>query len=855
MHIEKSFVVLFAGIIYAVIVMTPNLRNFLLASLAGLEILLTAAEGAAVLTPLVYLVPATRNEGQWFLMLVAGLLVWMCAMGVWLLPLLRGKDPEDASVYFKARKIPGRALLLRQVLWGVLGLGLAIQLHGAGQLPADQAIPLISICLIHSFVVGLVRWVLHGRLLRLVLGRANLLPPWREMQMDSLRGRLVEIAVLLAVAGGLFLCLFTLLFVPLSLEQYVLVETYFPWTLMVLVLCWYLGVVPRQVAPLMESLRGEDQSSPEVVLEACHRAHRLPHSLALTKIVFFSLAALLLVVESATLLDISFAKASLVLLAMVIVSTGTGIYEMIWSRKELRPVVAHLLALPGAEDMEVKAGALRRKMLLSFGGIIVFTVALSLFWTYLHHQNLRRDFAVQQARRVIAPVMERLRRQAGVQVPQVLASLHKARGNRMLFVPHKGPAPPMLSPTRVAQVRRRSHGALYMGGQGFVGAYERVVPGRPESGSVVALLPVDSRPRETLNLVGLVFFFLMVLAMALGVVFLTSSELTRPLGALERRAAEMTQGYLTREVSHHGEFDTSGRLSSAFEQMRQELVRKLRTIEKLNEDLEEKVRLRTAELERSNTELVEAMDALQQAQERLVTSEKLASVGQLVAGIAHEINNPINAVVNTVAPLSSAVEDLVKGAEAEQLAEHRQDLEQMLRVIRSGIARTQRIVSALRNYSRTDTESRVPMDLHVDIDETLALLQHNLKEVEVVRRFEATTELVAFRGQLNQALMNLLSNAATALEGCADARLVVSTEDMDDGVRIMVQDNGPGIPDDVRSRVFDPFFTTKEVGKGTGLGLSITHGIVERHGGNISVESEAGKTVFTMEIPGAAAAT
>ncbi len=829
--------------------MTPNLRNLLLLSLAGLEILLTAAEGVAVLTPLAYLVPATRGAGEWFLMLVAGLMIWMFGMGVWLLPLLRG-GADPARVYPRVRRLPARALGLRLVLWTFLGAVLAVQLHGAGQLDGSLAFTLMTICVMHALVVGLIRWVLHGRLLRLVMNRANLLPPWRELQLDSLRGRLVEIAVLLAVAGGLFIAVFILLFVPLSVEQYLLVETYFPWTLVALILCWYLAVVPRQLAPLMEHLQGEEPSSPEVVLSACHRAHRLPQSLALTKIVFFALAAVLLVVESVTLLDISFSKASLVLLAMIIVSSGTGIYEMIWSRVELRPVVAHLLALPGAEDMEVKAGSLRRKMILSFGGIIVFTVALSLFWTYLHHQNLRRDFAAQQARRVIAPVMERLRQQPGQKVRATLSTLHKARGSHMLFVPQQGAAPRMLSPTRVAEVRRRVDGILDLASLGFVGAYERVHPTRPASGSVVVLLPVDSRPRETLNLVGLVFFFLMVLAMALGVVFLTSTELTRPLGALERRAAEMTQGYLTREVSHHGEFDTSGRLSSAFEQMRQELVRKLRTIEKLNEELEEKVRLRTAELEQSNLELVEAIDALENAQDRLVTSEKMASVGQLVAGIAHEINNPINAVINTVAPLSSTVEDLVQGAGAEELAEHREDLEAMLKVIRSGIARTQRIVSALRNYSRTDSETRGPMDLHADIDETLALLQHSLKDVTVERRFEATGELTAFRGQLNQALMNLMSNAATALEGRDDARLVVSTEDAgDDALRILVEDNGPGIPEEARPRVFDPFFTTKDVGKGTGLGLSITHGIVERHGGAITVESEPGKTVFSIEIP------
>ena len=276
--------------------MTPNLRNFLVASLAGLEILLTAAEGAAVLTPLAYLVPVTRNEGQWFLFLVAGLMVWMGFMGVWLLPLLRGGDA--AQSYPRIRKLPGRALMLRQALWGALGVGLAVHLHSSGQLAANLIFPLVSVCLIHSLVVGLARWVLHGRLLRMVMNRANLLPPWRQMQMDSLRQRLVEIAVVLAVAGGLFVCIFTLAFVPLSVEQYVLVETYFPWTLVLIALYWYLMVIPRQVAPLMQYLEGEDRSSPGVVLEACHRAHRLPLSMALTKIIFFSLAALALVSNS-----------------------------------------------------------------------------------------------------------------------------------------------------------------------------------------------------------------------------------------------------------------------------------------------------------------------------------------------------------------------------------------------------------------------------------------------------------------------------------------------------------------------------------------------------------------------------
>ena len=351
------------------------------------------------------------------------------------------------------------------------------------------------------------------------------------------------------------------------------------------------------------------------------------------------------------------------------------------------------------------------------------------------------------------------------------------------------------------------------------------------------------------NPMGLAVLVLLVLLASLGVVYLTAADVTRPLAALERRAAEVVRGSLDREVRHDGEFDTSARISSAFEKMRKDLLRKLRTIEQLNEELEEKVQLRTAELEQSNTELVQAIDALKEAQAQLVRSEKMASVGQLVAGIAHEINNPINAVVNTVGPLGETVRELAEAEGAETDA--RQDALEMLRVIRSGVERTQRIVGALRNYARTDGEIPAEVDLHADLDESLALLAHQLRGVAVEREYSFDGKLTAYRGQLNQAVLNLMSNAAQALEGVDSPCLTVRTRARSGGVELEVQDNGPGIPDDVLPRIFDPFFTTKEVGAGTGLGLSITHGIVERHGGEIQVASEPGQTRFTLQIPAA----
>jgi signal transduction histidine kinase len=505
---------------------------------------------------------------------------------------------------------------------------------------------------------------------------------------------------------------------------------------------------------------------------------------------------------------------------------------------------------PDAAELPIQPSSLRLKMLLSFGGAVVFTVVLVLFWTYLQFGNLRRDFAVTQARREAVTVLEDLRRHPDA-IRNRLASIKPVSGSRYLYVPTRGRAPSLLAPTDLCTIRRNDEGDITLAHHDLAGVYRRISPARPELGSLLVLLPIGATAKVTLNNHVLIFFFLTVLAVALSGVMLTSTDLTNPLVQLEQQAAAMARGKLDLPVIPGGELDEIGRLTSAFDKMRQALRDKIQTIEQLNVGLEQKVRERTAELETSNSELMTAIKALKETQQQLITSEKLASVGQLVAGIAHEINNPINAVINTVKPLSETVEELLEKSIAnnDELREVQQDLEAMLRVIRSGTQRTQRIVQALRNYSRQESEERSSMDLHADIEETLSLLQHNLREIEVVRDFNCRGEIDAYRGQLNQALMNLIANAAAALQGQAGARITLKTLDRNGEVEIRVEDNGPGIPPGVMDRIFDPFFTTKEVGQGTGLGLSITYQIVERHGGQISVDSSELGTAFTLLIP------
>jgi C4-dicarboxylate-specific signal transduction histidine kinase len=348
----------------------------------------------------------------------------------------------------------------------------------------------------------------------------------------------------------------------------------------------------------------------------------------------------------------------------------------------------------------------------------------------------------------------------------------------------------------------------------------------------------------------LVLFFVVLFATATGVVMLVARDLTQPAKQLERRADAMGHGDLRSAVPIGPEPDEMGRLAVAFEEMRRALDDKIAALQELHQSLEQKVADRTADLERSNVELRQTLEALRVAQAKLIASEKMAVVGQLTAGVAHEINNPVNAVVNTVEPLERLVGSLSQ-ADGRAAAEARAELGEMLRVIKSGAERTKRIVQALRNYARGDRDEAVDYEIHRGLDEALELLRHELRgNIRVNRQYGDVGSLRCHAGQLNQVFVNLITNAAQALHGRDDGRIEVRTRSGNGEVEIQIADNGPGIPPELLPRIFDPFFTTKPVGEGTGLGLSISQQIVERHGGSLRVESPPGAgATFTITLP------
>jgi signal transduction histidine kinase len=259
-------------------------------------------------------------------------------------------------------------------------------------------------------------------------------------------------------------------------------------------------------------------------------------------------------------------------------------------------------------------------------------------------------------------------------------------------------------------------------------------------------------------------------------------------------------------------------------------------IAKLNETLEARVEERTAEL--------------QDTQAQLVQAEKMKSLGQLVAGVAHELNNPIGFVHANLQLLDEYVRKFVEaqrsGGDAERA---REAITKLLVRSREGTERVKKIVQDLRTFSRMDQAELQDVDLHEEIERTLALMEPRFKNgIAVERDYGEIPRVRCYAGQLNQVFLNLLMNACDAMQD--QGKITISTRRGPLGVRLSFADDGPGIPENVRNRIFDPFFTTKPVGEGTGLGLSLSHGIVERHGGSIHVESEPGHgAAFVIDLP------
>ncbi len=356
------------------------------------------------------------------------------------------------------------------------------------------------------------------------------------------------------------------------------------------------------------------------------------------------------------------------------------------------------------------------------------------------------------------------------------------------------------------------------------------------------------------------------------IVFLTYSlarQISIPLKELTVGARRVSGGDYSERVAVTSH-DEIGELANTFNDMAASLEERSRALLELTKSLEAKVDERTRELRKSNRKTKAAYHDLQEAQVQLVQSEKMASLGQLVAGIAHEIKNPLNFIYGNTDFLRQYIHDLksvlsilqekaVLDEEAlkslEQFKEEinydflLDDIETLINNFEEGAKRIHAIIGDLRTFSRLDTDQLKPVDVHEPIDLALNLLSNQYRDrIRIHKEYSKLPPVECDPGKISQVFMNLLVNACHAIADTGD--IWIRTSPQNGVVKIEIEDTGEGISKEHLGKVFEPFFTTKPVGKGTGLGLSISYGIIKQHKGTIQIVSQpGGGTCFTVELP------
>lgn len=372
---------------------------------------------------------------------------------------------------------------------------------------------------------------------------------------------------------------------------------------------------------------------------------------------------------------------------------------------------------------------------------------------------------------------------------------------------------------------------------------------------------IFAKKKHEIGILALVTIFITLIVVA--VVLLVRRHILAPLEELSVATARISNGALEIPVLLSGEGEL-GVLGRSFEQMRVSLLKDINE----REEIENKLRTEKAEQEKLNA-------TLKEMHVQLLQSEKMASIGQLAAGVAHEINNPVGYIGSNLATLMGYVEDLMKllqlyeASDAVLLDQHnkiyqeiseqkervdieylKEDLNALISESQEGVARVKQIVRDLKDFSHVDEAEWQYADVHKCLDSTLNIVHNELKyKADIVKDYADLPLIECMPSQLNQVIMNLLVNAAHAIEqhGVITVRTRMQS---DSQVCIEISDTGKGIQPEHMSKLFDPFFTTKPVGQGTGLGLSLSYGIIEKHGGTIEVDSKAGKgTSFRILLP------
>jgi signal transduction histidine kinase len=836
---------------------------------------------------------------------VGAALVWAAAFATWILPVRRAvvlrrrgdsvSRDRAARAYRAILRLPLRVMLLRTGLWaGSAAIAGNFLARYAGW-PMPRVVELTVVTAMHALLLAAARGVWLASIMTALRGRLFAVTPPLRRFADGYFRRLVLVAMVVAAGTLTAQAAFLYYFLPVSHEQYLQIQTYVPVALAVGLVAWV--VIARlstlQFQRTLEAAQEDGApSAGDNATLVYRRAQALPYRLSLIGLGMWIVIAVGGGLVARFHLRFDFDDAAIIGTVLVVLSLGGAIYESLWHRETMRPLLQHLsVRYRVPVRMAAPALSLQKKLLLSLGGVVMLACSLALLWGFVQYKGLATEASVRQAELGLVwlrsevqaaaasagrppdpALVHTVLRSVGAQSPEASAVIYSvddrgplrrgqevvaSTGSDQVVAIGGGPMGAPRLPWYVAAQMRRSDGvAVSLAAAELSGRARRLAVswrGRSYDLGAVAVLYPSYRgrgPSMVRPLKELLVFFVVLFGACAGIVVVTVAQFVAPIRRLEQRSDAMARGELADPVVSSGEGDEVGRLTFALEEMRRALREKLRSTEEVNLDLERAVQMRTADLARKNKELAETLDKLTRAQAQLVRSEKLASIGQLVAGIAHEINNPVNAIVNTVGPLDEAVAELGSADDARR-GEAADDIRDMVRVVQRGAQRTKAIVQALHNYSRTDDEHLVDFDLDRSLDDSLELLRHLLRgNVAVERSYGEVGRVRGHAGQINQVFLNLLTNAAQALAGKPDARITIETRAAGDSVVVRIGDNGPGIPADVLPRIWDPFFTTKDVGDGTGLGLSIVHELVERHGGTIEVDTQVGAgTAFTVTLP------
>lgn len=374
---------------------------------------------------------------------------------------------------------------------------------------------------------------------------------------------------------------------------------------------------------------------------------------------------------------------------------------------------------------------------------------------------------------------------------------------------------------------------------------------------------------------------------------LLAQQISHPIIKLAKRSQTLAEGDLNSPIPNIKNGGEIGQLAHAYQEManslktlinnlEQRVLERTQELEIARQTLEERVQERTKELSQKNHELEikteqlhTTLNDLKMAQLQLIQTEKMSSLGQIVAGIAHEINNPVNFIYANLTYVKNYVKDLLSliyyyqerypdpeiqtYAEKIELDYLIQDFPQIIASMDTGANRIQEIVLSLRNFSRHDEAEVKKVNIHEGIESTLLLLQHRLNPagdrpiIEIIKKYDSLPLIECYSRQLNQVFMHVLVNAIDALElqQQLNKKIIIKTiNTTNNSIIVKVIDNGIGIEDKNITKIFDPFFTTKSVGRGTGLGLTVSYQIIKRHQGNIKIVSQLNQeTEVIIELP------